>query len=324
MTKYKKVYDSSRTTLEKIFFAINNRDIQGLSYIIVKTKTPDIETLKNSFNLLIFAYDQELLEAVNLLVGFGLYYNPVALLFSHPSASNITSYQDHLINLKVHLSASTYIETNKLLNATINHPIANYNMGTCINYPAMLSNYTYTDNINNSIKIYNFVTSIYELGNEIIKNSFAPIALSTLPPYNSKISIYLTIVQSSHKYASYVADFTDANREIIYLPLNELNNYHAGTLIHEFKHIGNQILFRNKANPYSALDTNLQAIYHEAIKNTVVAVFQLFDGYKYFTKVVENLYQKKEPMDLEYNDFIKAASYNPLIIFKYKLQWLFI
>lgn len=185
-----------------------------------------------------------------LLVGFGLHYNPAALLFSHPSASNIILYQDHLINLKVHLSASTYIETNKLLNATINHPIASHNMIVCINYQAMLANCTYTDNINNSIKIYNFITSIYELVNEIIKNSFVPIALSVLPSYNSKISIYLTIVQSSHKYASYVADFTGANREIIYLPLNE---YHAGTLVHEFKHTGNEILFRNKANPYSAL-----------------------------------------------------------------------
>ena len=65
MTKYKKVYDSSRTNSEKLFFAIHNRDIQGLRYIIAETKTPDIKALKNSSTLLSFLHDQKLM---NLLI----------------------------------------------------------------------------------------------------------------------------------------------------------------------------------------------------------------------------------------------------------------
>ena len=321
MIKYKKIYDSSRTIPEKLFFAIHNLDIQGLEYIVAGAKTPDIDTLKNSSNLLIFAYDQELLEAAYLLVGFGLHYNPITLLYSHPSNSNVTLYRTHLTKLKVHLSESVYIETNKLLSAAVSYPIASYNMSACINYPAMIANYTHTDNENNSVKIYNFISSIFSLNNEIVKNSFIPIALSTLHPRNSKIAIYLTISQSSEKYASYVADFTNSNREIIYLPLDELSKYQAGIMVHEFKHTGNQILFSNKANPYSFLDTSLQAIYHEVVKNTIIAVFQLFDGYRYFKKVIEDLYQTNDVESLKYNDFIKAASYNPLIIFKYKTDW---
>jgi len=320
MIQYQKVYDSSKLVFEKLFFAIRNRDVQGLEYIIVKAKTPDIETLKYGSRLLIYAYDEEFLEAAHLLVKFGLYYNPITFLYSHPSIYNVTVYENHLTDLKIHLSGNVYIEAGKLLKAMLNSPIISYNISNCINYAAIIANHTYTDNLNNSYEIYNFISSIYSLNNQIVKDAFRVVALSEFTPNNSKVAIYLTITKHSERHPSYIVDI-EANKERIYLPLEELTNYQAGTLVHEFKHTTIQMIFKNKANPYPVTDTNLQFEYHEAIKKSVISIFQLFDGYRYLKIIAKTTYATEDPLNLEYFNFIKASSHSPLMVFKYKSDW---
>lgn len=195
MIQYQKVYDSLRPVFEKLFFAIHNNDVPGLEYIIVKAKTPDIETLKYGSRLLIYAYEEEFLKAVHLLVKFGLHYNPITFLYSHPSIYNSTVYENHLNDLKIHLSLDAYIETGKLLKAMLNPHIISYNMSNCINYPAMIANYTYTDDLSKSYEIYNFISSTYSLNNQIVKNAFKVIALSEFA--KTKAYVYLIITKSS-------------------------------------------------------------------------------------------------------------------------------
>lgn len=314
------VYNSSRSTLKKIIFAINNYDAQGIKYIIENVKTPDDETLSKSIGLFAFAYNKDFLDGVSLLGSFGLRYHPVTLSHSHPVASNLSLYENHLEYLKGHVSISTYTEAYKLLKAIVNPPIAQYSIGNCINYPATIANFTHTDNVENSSNIYEFLSSIYKSNNQIVKNAFIPIAVSVMSPHTHKVSIYVTIAQSSEKYPSYISDFSASNKEIIYIPIEKLQKYQAGILVHEFKHTVNQILFNNSASPYHKSNFTLQNSYHEAIKKTVLLVLELFNGHIFLKKIAQSLYTDEGATDLKYFNFLKTASYTPLMLFKYKSE----
>lgn len=318
MVKYRYVYDSSKSNIEKIIFAIHNSDDQGLEYLITKNKIPDYDTQKYGINLLNYAYDQDFLKGVKLLIKFGLHYHPTTILHSHLSKDNIAVYKNHLSDLKIYIPESTYQEIDKLINAIISPPIIKYNIGKCIDHSAMIANFTYTDDLNNSHKIFNFLSSIYNSHNQVVKNSFAMISLSTFAPYNNKILIYITMTKILEWHQSYTADFTDSGRGFIYVPLENLEKYQSGIFIHELEHACIEFLFKNQAKPYQKSNLEAELNYHEIVKRSIVSVMELFGGNRILKKVTEREYQTDDPVNLDYFDFIKAATYNPLILFKYK------